>query len=873
MLCKYYLQLGSYTLDTESADCMDVSNMIKNLDSIKVSYSRVDLGGVVRKCGSSLEFTGEAYDAIIAYYQAQYLQSIGVFAVYIADNNWEYSKVWECPLDFTTLQYDANVVTIGCVDNSVAAIIKANKKSKYEFNVSSLKDASDLLYNGVVTKRSFTFNVVGATPTGEATTDMISSKQVCIGKRGYYSLYVPSIGVHTDDYSSEHITCYDQHEASGYRADEYGKDDGNFMKALMDNNQAGFISCLANCSVHIDMDVTFRFPYVSWWNDMGNYSLQVCFILVIGNNVVWRQTITEFSSVNVSIHSDFNMAAGQKMAFGLSILSKTSLSTWYNNRLPDGSVNENNRLIFNLGLRWGSNTNTAFVNESSYDSTPIELNAIKPISLLQNLLNKMFTGISNVYVMGRIDAGEGLLSRTMLVAAESIRRISTNKIYSSFTDFCKFMECVYGYVYTLEHIGYYMDRELRMLDSGEIERISHIRKSYLTSQSMSGYETGYDRMLPIAGIISEELGDSLDTENVLAYEWQTGHGVEFMTEAYYYEPENVFVIQDYNTQKYHTQWTRWDAVTDSSWYNDESGHAKEMIGLNIGNFLDIVNNNHMYGIVRNGRVVLCDAMHSENWLDSRENNDSVTLLVFRHRTDIFTSGVIKTLQNVNNLGFQFDESKVYSDIEVGYRKQDYDNNNSALYEFNFTNYYKTDCDLTEQTLDLICPYRADCYGIEELLVKSSNEEATDSDNDVFIIITAASQPSEGRWQIDRSITVQNAYTNTVFNAAIAPNMIIRNNIEYLGSCARRLKFTSSDGNSSAIIGGRPLTENINISQQLFKVGKITIDTDDHTFPENWDGIIEFEYAGKTYQGYLDSIDINFANLGTITYNIIEKCIE
>jgi len=67
--------------------------------------------------------------------------------------------------------------------------------------------------------------------------------------------------------------------------------------------------------------------------------------------------------------------------------------------------------------------------------------------------------------------------------------------------------------------------------------------------------------------------------------------------------------------------------------------------------------------------------------------------------------------------------------------------------------------------------------------------------------------------------------------------------------------------------------NINITKQLFKVGKISIDTDDHKFPTNWEGIIEFEYADKTYKGYLDGIDICFANLGTITYNIIEKCIE
>lgn len=377
-------------------------------------------------------------------------------------------------------------------------------------------------------------------------------------------------------------------------------------------------------------------------------------------------------------------------------------------------------------------------------------------------------------------------------------------------------------------------------------------------------------MLPVGAIISEEIED-LDDETVFQYEWESGHGVNFMEEVMYYEPENVFVIQDYNTGTYYTHWTRIDAVTQSSWYNVD-GHAKEMIGLNFATFIT-GQNSYMFGIIRNGSIVLCDQKHTSRWLDSGENNEHVVNLIFQHRKDVFKSDVIKKLLNVNNLSYQFDESKVYSDVEVGYRKQDYDNGNNALNEFNFTNYYKTDCDLNEQTLRLVCPYRADCYGIEELLIKSSNDESTDSDNDVFIIIASASEPVDGRWQIDRSIEVQNAYTNTVFNAAIAPNKIVKNNEEYLGICAKRLKFTSTDGNSAAIMDGVHMSSNVNITKQLFKVGKISIDTDDHHFPESWDGIIEFEYADKTYQGYLDSIEINFASLGTVTYNIIEKCIE
>lgn len=869
MLCKYYLQLGSYTLDAESADCMDVSQMIRNLDSIKVSYSRVDLGGVVRKCGSSLEFTGKAREAILSHFAENYLQSKGCFAVYCADDNWVYSKVWECPLDFATLQYDANVATIGCVDNSAAAIIKANKKSKYEFSVSDLKESSDILYNGVATEQQATFNIVGAATTGEASDEMMSSLRVTVYKKGYYAIYLPAIGVHTDGFDSDKIRLYDQTENAAELRTEQGKNEGSLMNYLLSGNLAGFMECNSDCTIHIDLDISFRSIYaerLNWFEE----TLKKYFILVIDSTVVWRKEVTDFNACDVNIHADFSMVAGQKMAFGLSFLSQVSHS-WRG--FPNPETNETVQglfMSFNPGLRWRSNTNTVKVIDSRYNTEPININAVKPISLLKKLIDKMFATHEDICILGRIDEDD-LLSKTLLVAAESIRRITTNRIYSSFSDFCDFMESVFGYVYILEYVGFYMDRELSALDRGESVTISHIKQSYLTSQSMSNItQEGYNRMLPVGGIIAEEIED-LDEDTVFQYEWVSGHGVNFMEEVMYYEPDNVFVIQDYNTGTYYTNWTRNDAVTQSSWYN-VNGHAREMIGLNFGTF--IINfGSYMFGIIRNGSIVLCDRMHDSRWLDSGENNEKVTNLIFRHRRDVFKADTIKRLLNVNNLSYQFDESKVYSDVEVGYRKQDYDNGNNALYEFNFTNYYKADSDLNEQTLRLVCPYRADCYGIEELLIKSSNDESTDSDNDVFIIIASASAPVNGKWQIDRSVTVQNAFTDTVFNASIAPNKIVKNNEEFLGAFTKRLKFTSSDGNSSAIIGGVYMNSRINITKQLFKAGKISIDTDDHRFPESWDGIIEFDYAGKKYKGYLDSVEINFADLGTITYNIIEKCIE
>lgn len=44
MICKYYLMIGSNTVDTAGNSCIDVSRMIANISDIKTTYTRVDLG-------------------------------------------------------------------------------------------------------------------------------------------------------------------------------------------------------------------------------------------------------------------------------------------------------------------------------------------------------------------------------------------------------------------------------------------------------------------------------------------------------------------------------------------------------------------------------------------------------------------------------------------------------------------------------------------------------------------------------------------------------------------------------------------------------------------------------------------------------------
>lgn len=861
MLCKYYIKLGSSTIGDTADECLEVSDCIKNLDSLKVSYTRNGLGGVVRKCGSDIEFTGKAYDAIVGYYGESYLQSEGVFAVFIADNNWRYTKLWDCPLDFATLQYDGYIATIGCVDNGVAAIIKAKGKSEYEMAVSELAEPTKLLYNGVVTKRSFTFNVVGASPQGESTTDMVQSKTIRFGSKGYHTVWVPSIGTSSKDYSSEKFTIFDQNEDSAWDNTTYGKNDGLLLNRMAEVGRAGFIKCVVDGTIHIDMDLTFTSSIASYMTGQAK-SHQCCFILTVGTNVVYRKVITDYSHIEVSIHGDYYMTAGQIMAFGMSIL--WSWGNWYGMRAPDGSTFNTTHPDVNTGLRWPSNTQTAYVNENSYDDNPTELQVIKPITLLQKLLDNMFVDWNSGYVIGEIANTDIVLNNTLMCAAESIRSIATNNVYSSFNDFVEFMESVFGFIYTIEYKGYLMERELEMVRNEETETIKHINVELLCNEQIVLQQSSFYKMYPCGGIIEEDLGEKIDFTNE-----KTDYGVvdTYGKNILFDEVHSVFLLYVETEDKYYSNWSTVSTLYNSHIYN-RNNRSREMLGVN---FNALNTKDSLFGVVYKGKLICCDSLHDYFWLDKKENKELVTLVRFSHRSSVFSDDIIKHIDCCNNIQYVVDESKVHSAISVGYAKKDYQNENSAKNEFNFTNYYNTDTTLTDNSLSLICPYRSDCYGIEELLKKTTDSESTSSDNDLFIIVSKKN--ADGTYSIDRDTPVQNAYTDTVFNAALAPNIILRKNEAYIGSFAKVLKFTSSDGNSSAIIGGIPMKSNINIGSQMFKAGTISIDTGDVALPETWNGLIVFEYNGKTYRGYLESVDINFANTGTLTYNLIEKCIE
>lgn len=247
------------------------------------------------------------------------------------------------------------------------------------------------------------------------------------------------------------------------------------------------------------------------------------------------------------------------------------------------------------------------------------------------------------------------------------------------------------------------------------------------------------------------------------------------------------------------------------------------------------------------------------------NDKTVT---FRPRKDYFEDEVVKTIEDYNNYAMNINSSLIYSRVNVGYNKQDYDSVNGKD-EFRFTNEYSTGVTMTENKLDIISPYRADAYGIE-FLAQQIGEDTTDnsSDTDVFFVCVDS---NETNYTLDRSTSISGVISpETMFNAMYSPTSMISANEPFLGGFISELNYASSDGNSSVTIEGKAENRDISINDGIFTVNEIEIETSDIEIPDNMTGIIQFEYQGKTIQGYYKSTDFSYTKTKSAKITLIEK---
>lgn len=166
MLCKYVLTVDSISYDIPKS-------CIQNWDEIKFSRKRSGLEGITRTFTSKFQFVGEAYDLILEEYLSKYLASNASITVYTITNSHTYEEFFSCRLDFGSLTYDGNTVSINSIDDSVANIIKANKGTQYEYSVDEIKDVYQLYYDSVSMNYSQPHTLCGNTVENDASLQYI----------------------------------------------------------------------------------------------------------------------------------------------------------------------------------------------------------------------------------------------------------------------------------------------------------------------------------------------------------------------------------------------------------------------------------------------------------------------------------------------------------------------------------------------------------------------------------------------------------------------------------------------------------------------------------------------------------------------------
>jgi hypothetical protein len=244
----------------------------------------------------------------------------------------------------------------------------------------------------------------------------------------------------------------------------------------------------------------------------------------------------------------------------------------------------------------------------------------------------------------------------------------------------------------------------------------------------------------------------------------------------------------------------------------------------------------------------------------------------------FDQSIIFDLGPVKNQKLKGAGDMLFSDMDAGYKTQTYEDVNGK-YEFNALQKWKAPGVRVKPKLDLVCPYRADPYGIEIARINLSGKDTTDDsgDNEVFILHVDLSAPEiiDGQtvYPLKRPAysAVSGVPDNTIYNRELSPKYGILNNGRLLRSLMWKLEpgllgFRTGDKNTdlSTTLAGVTIKESksidigslgeplfVPVAFQFEPNGSIDIVSVLNINPR---GLIKWQWNDKDYYGFI--LEIN-----------------
>lgn len=252
-------------------------------------------------------------------------------------------------------------------------------------------------------------------------------------------------------------------------------------------------------------------------------------------------------------------------------------------------------------------------------------------------------------------------------------------------------------------------------------------------------------------------------------------------------------------------------------------------------------------------------------------------LRFLHRSECFGNNVVKSIDSVDDFQYSVQDNLLYSEVDCGYDKQDYDSINGRD-EFNFTTYYTTGFNLDEKKLDLKSKYRADCYGIE-FTARKAGQDTTDDKSDEKVFFVHIKKSSGYYVEIDDSTAITGTLSTKAYNGEFSPRACAIANEAYAAAVANGKAMTltaaTAEGNTTVLIDGVAVGAPVEIAAgtALFTAGEISFTTGDLAIPGNWEGLVSVMHAGKRYGGYIKKAELRLGRSEAVSYTLIVKTIE
>lgn len=845
------------------------SDCVMNWDEVQCSCKRADFSGVVRSFSSKFEFTNAAYDMLMSAYLKDGVLADAAVAIYILNNDWSWSKEFEAPLNFSTVTWDGYVFSVNCIDNGLAALIKARKNTKYEFVVDDDIEAAGILnYDRLTMRNSCVHEIMGddsgsdgsvllsrsgslsRLPTYSLTSETFENSpilyedqttekgsafitavrplpnlkmrlEIWTNNPGIGLVYAKSVEIYLKKFKGEDDGTEDVAKVFSYAAERIETGDGSGYHGIAGREYLGEFSSLE------DLKRAHPNPPQDVWAKVSGPDMQdSAYITPVTNKpelVQWElgdlqaaggknHTVAVCNSRKYVMEFDFSdIPAGQKFALFYTADIVGILGAGVSGpRFP---------LFSKIAAYWDSRAKT------------VGIKAIKPITLMSRLIDKIGDGKFNL--IPHFSDFDPRLSKTYLLAAESVRDISGAKIYSSFNDFCDWMETVFGYVYTL----------------GEAVPAQYCGGILKFSSIADG--------VPSGGIVEGVIPDS-----------------RFNLGPFFIRQHGRFYVYDVITGNMYTRWK------GSEKYNDEDGKGRKDAIFDDGR--------KYYVIGGDGDMV-------EYVGDAKAASLITQPINFMHRSELFRNieqGIVFT--DVVEAHSKVNASILYSTVEVGYEKQDYETE-CGRDEWNFMNYYNTGVDVTEKKLTLQSKYRADCYGLEFLAQERANDSTDNkSDDTVFFVLCKEDEKTEaetaptGRGDteeeisittktlsIDRTAKISGALSDTVFNGEFSPYYCIKANEGYISAMAPNvtLRFASSDGNSDIVIDGVNTDADIILGERLFTEAELDFTGTDLDRTVDFSKLVTVVKNGLAYTGFFKQTERCYARPSEVNYTLIIKSIE